>query len=83
MMTSIQQHLNECCQARLPEVNFNPTMTVEEVREEWTEPLLVHMLASGRLRQDIDVFVKRGPYSQNGSEVPAVLTRQQNCQCSG
>ncbi|KAI9776168.1 MAG: hypothetical protein M1839_000584 [Geoglossum umbratile] len=63
-MASTQLHLNERCRARLPNINFNPYMTEKEVQEEWTKPILVHILASGRLCQDLETFTERQPYSQ-------------------
>ncbi|KAI9764143.1 MAG: hypothetical protein M1839_006042 [Geoglossum umbratile] len=63
-MASTQLLLNERCLARLPVLSFNAHMTIDVVRKEFTLPLLVHILASERLRQDLDYFVKQGPYKQ-------------------
>ncbi|KAI9784314.1 MAG: hypothetical protein M1839_002375 [Geoglossum umbratile] len=60
------QRLTRACKARLPTIDFNPNMTAKKVREKWSEQLLVHSQASRALRQDLDVFVKRWPYAQNG-----------------
>ncbi|KAI9778953.1 MAG: hypothetical protein M1839_007764 [Geoglossum umbratile] len=45
-------------------------MTVDVVRKEFMLPLLVHILASERLRQDVDYFIERGHTSRKGSVVP-------------
>ncbi|KAI9868510.1 MAG: hypothetical protein M1813_005954 [Trichoglossum hirsutum] len=65
-MASTQLLLNEKCTARLPVLSLNPHMTADVVRKEFTLPLLVHILASERLRQDVDCFIERGPYKQKG-----------------
>lgn len=66
VMASTQLLLNEKCTARLPVLSLNPHMTADVVRKEFTLPLLVHILASERLRQDVDCFIERGPYKQKG-----------------
>lgn len=45
---------------------LNPGMSHFNAREKWTKPLLVFILATSRLRQDIDTFVGKWPYLQNG-----------------
>ncbi|KAI9765296.1 MAG: hypothetical protein M1840_007495 [Geoglossum simile] len=56
-MASAQLLLNETCIARLLVLSFNAHMTADVVRKEFTLPLLVHILASERLRQDVGCFI--------------------------
>ncbi|KAH0565680.1 hypothetical protein GP486_000920 [Trichoglossum hirsutum] len=48
-------------------------MTVDYVRKQFTLPLLVHILASERLRQDAKCFIERGPYEQQGPTLDRFL----------
>ncbi|KAI9776300.1 MAG: hypothetical protein M1839_000461 [Geoglossum umbratile] len=63
-MTSVQISLNEGCRAWFPEMSFSPHMSIEHVKKEWTQPLLVFALACERLRQDLKTLLECGPYSQ-------------------
>ncbi|KAI9784829.1 MAG: hypothetical protein M1839_001559 [Geoglossum umbratile] len=63
-MASTQLPLNMKCAARLPVLSINAQMTTDNVRKDFTLPLLVHILASERLRQDVRCFKKQGPYKQ-------------------
>jgi hypothetical protein len=64
-MSIPELRLFEGCKARFPQVVTKRDMTVEEVRE-YTNPLLVLTTACNRLREDLRVFVERGPYSNGG-----------------
>jgi hypothetical protein len=68
-MPPLQLHLNKGCAARLPQLNFQAGLTADEAQENWTKALLVHILASARLEQDIGVFIEWGPYSQSQNQV--------------
>jgi hypothetical protein len=49
-MASTQLYLNIKCTARLPVLSINTQMTTDNVQKDFTLPLLVHILASERLR---------------------------------
>lgn len=68
-MPLLQLRLNKSCAARLPQLNFQDGLTVDEAQDKWTKALLVHVLASARLQQDIGIFMERGPYSQSQNQV--------------
>ena len=65
-MPPMQLDLNEGCAARLPNVNIRPGITGEEAKTEYTRPILVLILASARLQQDLEIYVQRWPYKQSG-----------------
>jgi hypothetical protein len=67
-MASAQLSLNLKCVARLPVVHFDAQLMADSnyVQKQYTLPLLVHILASERLRQDAEYFVDQGPYKQQG-----------------
>jgi hypothetical protein len=64
-MSIPELRLFEGCKARFPQVAMKRDMAVEEVRE-YTRPLLVLATACNRLREDLRVFVERGPYNNKG-----------------
>ncbi|KAI9774040.1 MAG: hypothetical protein M1839_001925 [Geoglossum umbratile] len=65
-MASVPLSLNLRCMARFPVVRFDSQLMAEPnyVRNQYTLPLLVHILACERLRQDVAYFLKQGPYDQ-------------------
>jgi hypothetical protein len=65
-MASTQLSLNLKCLARLPALSINAHITADDAQKDFTLPLLVHLLASERLRHDVDDFTKRLPYKQEG-----------------
>ncbi|KAI9761452.1 MAG: hypothetical protein M1840_001796 [Geoglossum simile] len=65
---SSQLSLNLRCLARSPVIRFDNQLMadINFVRQQYTLPLLVHIFASERLRQDVKFFVSQGPYNQDG-----------------
>jgi hypothetical protein len=61
-------HLREECEVQFPEIRFHEDEGAEMPGPEWIQSLVTHSLASGILREDLEVFYSRDRKKQVRSE---------------
>ncbi|KAI9856121.1 MAG: hypothetical protein M1813_009239 [Trichoglossum hirsutum] len=66
-------HLREECEVQFPEIRFHEDEGAEMPGPEWIQSLVTHSLASGILREDLEVFYSRDRKKQVRSEDESVV----------